>query len=81
MPKLTVTVPPKGPSIVGKKIQSTDADGGRPITFRASARLANRLDVVADKLGLDVSNLVRMILNENLAAYERRAQQLDQESV
>ncbi len=35
--------------------------------------LGPRLDDVAEALGLDVSNLVRLILNENIAKYEQRA--------
>lgn len=35
---------------------------------------AKRIDGVADALGLDSTQLLRMIVRENLAKYERRAQ-------
>ena len=52
------------------------AEAGRPITFRAPQDLAPRLDAVALGLGLDVSNLVRMVLYENLEQYEERVSRL-----
>ena len=58
---------PKGKSDT-EKISS-----GRPINFRAPDDLAKRLDSVGEALGLDISNLVRMILYENIAPYEERA--------
>ena len=56
-----------------KATEKPSDDGGRAINFRASADLAGRLDRIADALGLDVSNLVRMVLKENLQQYEERA--------
>lgn len=60
--------------------QDEQPSAGRPINFRAPSDLAARLDFVAEALGLDVSNLVRMVLYENLSTYERRARQLKQET-
>jgi CBS-domain-containing membrane protein len=50
--------------------------GTRQFNFRASDALSARLEAVAEALGLDHSNLVRMIILENLPAYERRVEQL-----
>jgi hypothetical protein len=49
--------------------------GDSPINFRAPDDLAALLEDVAEGLGLDISNLVRMVLYENLAPYEERAAQ------
>lgn len=46
---------------------------GRQINFRAPDELADRLDRVAEILALDTSSLIRMIIAENLATYEQRA--------
>lgn len=35
-----------------------------------------RIETAAAKLGLDATSLVRMILKENLATYEQRAEQV-----
>lgn len=80
MPGVTTLTPKVGISTVAKKKPPADdqSGGSRPINFRAPPDLATRLDRVAEGLGLDVSNLVRMVLYENLAAYERRVRELDQ---
>lgn len=49
---------------------------GRPVNFRASADLIGRLDRTAEILELDTSSLIRLILAENLAVYEKRAEQI-----
>jgi predicted DNA-binding protein len=49
---------------------------GKQVNFRASDDLYARLEETADALGLDLSNLVRMVLNEHLAEYEGRAEQI-----
>ncbi len=59
---------------VAKKSDGSPSDG-KAINFRAPKRLAERLEHVADALGLDVSNLIRMVLSENLAEYEQRAEE------
>ncbi len=46
------------------------------MNFRAPMPLYERLENVSVALGLDVSNLVRMIILENLHAYERRVEQI-----
>lgn len=81
---------PVGVRTVGKK-RSDDAAGsqpagapsasqtGRQINFRAPGDLCDRLDRVADTLALDTSSLIRMILAEHLAGYERRAEQVRRE--
>lgn len=69
------SLPLERPSTVGKKRNDTEPkpDAGRPITFRAPADLAEELDDIGEALGLDVSNLVRMVLRENLSQYRERA--------
>lgn len=61
-----------GSSAVAKKKQ--DAVSTRQVNFRASPELLSRLETAALGLGLDVSNFVRMVLLENLTAYEKRAE-------
>ena len=51
---------------------------GKSIAFRAPQDLVERLEHVADGLGLDVSNLVRMVLKENLTPYEDRVRQMQE---
>lgn len=63
----------------GAKDKQAQPSEGRPINFRSPPDLSARLDYVAKRLGLDVSNLIRMILYENLAQYEERAKQIDRE--
>jgi len=50
---------------------------GKQINFRASLSLADRLERTASRLGLDVSNFVRMVLMENLPDYESRADEIE----
>ena len=63
---------------MAKKTSDRPSDG-RQINFRAGPDLFRRLDAVADGLGLDVSNLVRMILHENLHRYESRLDEIRQQ--
>lgn len=57
----------------GKKPTEKPAEE-RQINIRCGPRLYARLADVADALGLDVAPLVRMVLTEQLAIYERRAE-------
>lgn len=63
---------------VAKKRTDGDSEpkGGRPVNFRAPPDLAADLDYIAEALGLDVSNLVRMILRENIKPYRGRADRI-----
>jgi predicted DNA-binding protein len=66
---------------VGKK---TADGGGRPpigkqINVRVPPDLSERLDRVSVALALDVSAFIRMVLAENLAVYERRAEQIERD--
>lgn len=63
------------PGMGKPKHDSGKAGAGKQVNFRAPDDLAVRLEDVAEGLGLDLSNLVRMVLYENLAAYEERAAQ------
>lgn len=58
-------------------ILGADKKGGRQVAFRAPDDLVHRLDMVASRLGLDLSNFLRMIVVENLPAYEQRASRID----
>lgn len=49
---------------------------GKQVNFRASEELYARLEALSSGLGLDISNLVRMVLMENLHAYEARLEGL-----
>jgi CBS-domain-containing membrane protein len=62
------------------KADRPKATAGRQVNFRASDELYSRLERISGVLGVDLSNLVRLILHENLPAYERRAAQLEAES-
>jgi predicted DNA-binding protein len=59
------------------KPSDTKPSDGKQINFRASLPLAERLDRTASRLGLDVSNLVRMILIKHLPDYEAEADEIE----
>jgi predicted DNA binding CopG/RHH family protein len=59
-----------------KKSASAAPTPGKQINFRASDQLAARIEAVAHRLGLDVSNFVRMVLNQNLPKYEEEVAKL-----
>lgn len=61
---------------VGKKKPSDAKTGDKQINFRANPALSARLDATADAFGMDVSALVRFILNQNLPRYEAQAQRI-----
>lgn len=62
---------------VAKRKKDSPALGAKQVNFRPSDSLYARLERVSKILEVDMSNLVRLILNENLAAYERRADEID----
>jgi hypothetical protein len=51
---------------------------GSQIAFRLKKELADRLEHAAEALGLDVSNLLRLMLSEKLAEYEARARRVQE---
>ena len=53
--------------------------GGDQVAFRAYGGMKGDLERIAAALGLDVSNLVRMIIRENLYIYERRVEQIEKQ--
>lgn len=83
MSSVAIPGPATRTSPVGKKRNDADSSpadaGGRSITFRAPSELAADLDDIADALSVDVSNLVRMVLRENLTSYRERAERVRQE--
>lgn len=54
---------------------SEEREGGQ-VNFRANAELWRRLQDVAAALGLDIANLSRMVILENLHRYEARVAEL-----
>jgi hypothetical protein len=65
----------EGPPHVAKK-RGEEATSPQ-INFRPSPKLWERLRATADALGLDLANLARTIVSENLYIYERRARQAE----
>jgi hypothetical protein len=65
--------------VARKKNAGELSSAGKQVSLRMPQSLNQRLEAVADALGVDVSNLVRMVLSENLAPYERRAEQIRQD--
>ncbi len=53
-------------------------DAARQLAFRVPGSMAGRVEKVAARLGLDLSNFLRMLLVENLAIYERRADKIEE---
>jgi hypothetical protein len=53
--------------IVGKKAAT------RQLAFRVPETLAKRVERVAERLGLDLSNFLRTMTVEQIGVYERRA--------
>lgn len=49
----------------------------RQLAFRVPESAARRVEKVSARLGLDVSNFLRMMLVENLVTYERRAERVE----
>lgn len=52
----------------------SDPDPLDQISIRFKRSVLARLEVAADPLGLDVSNLVRLIVSQKLPEYEQMAQ-------
>jgi hypothetical protein len=56
-------------------------NSGRPATrqlaYRVPADLAERVERVAVRLGLDTSNFLRMLTLEKIGEYERRADRIE----
>lgn len=65
------------PAPTGEATPTASTGEGKSIAFRAPAGLSRRLERVAEGLGLDISNLVRMVLHEKLHEYEQRVTQLE----
>lgn len=53
--------------------------GGKQVAFRAPDEMHERLEFVSAGLGVDMSNLLRMIVSENLHRYVRRVEELKKE--
>lgn len=74
----TPTLPHQAEPSVGrsKANKSSPGSGGHQVAFRAPADLYAELDDISGTLGLDMSNLVRMILIENLHVYRAKADEV-----
>jgi hypothetical protein len=57
---------------VAKKSPAT-----RQLAYRVPGELADRVEKVAERLGLDLSNFLRMRTLEQIGAYERRADRIE----
>lgn len=55
------------------KAKPTDPATRRQYNVVFKPEVAVRIDDTAEALGIDTTDLVRMIVHENLAAYEERA--------
>ena len=78
MPGVTTITDPEA-RIVAKKKPPEAAEPpstGKSYSFRASRSLSQRIDFVADRLQVDASNLIRLILAQNLQRYEEQANQI-----
>jgi hypothetical protein len=60
-------------AVAKKKARS----GSRQLAFRVPNELADRVEAVAARLGLDTSNFLRMMLLEQVGSYERRADRIE----
>lgn len=65
--------------VARKKNAGELSSAGKQLSLRIPQSLVQRLEVTSVALGLDVSGLIRMVLSENLAPYERRAEQVRQD--
>lgn len=75
---ITAAFAPGTPTVARKKNTGDLSNTGKQLSLRIPADMNRRLEYVADLLSLDVSSVIRMIVAENLVAYERRAQQVEQ---
>lgn len=57
--------------------RESPGSGGKQVAFRASDDLLAQLERAATGLGLDISNLVRMVLRENIHVYLRRVDEIE----
>lgn len=67
---------PQGLDMGKKKTPSGDLI--KQVNIRFPDPVYARIEKIAETLGLDLSNFLRMVINENLAAYERRAQRIQE---
>lgn len=74
----TGTANPPTERPVGRKKTPKDEGEAKQYNFKLDAAMSARVDAVAEALGLDGANLLRMVLRENIAKYERRADAIRQ---
>jgi hypothetical protein len=65
-----------GGPVAKKKNRPSPGTGGKQLAFRAPDELLADLSFAADGLGLDLSNLIRMVLVENIRPYVERAREV-----
>jgi predicted DNA-binding protein len=59
-----------------QKPTSTDGKKTRVFAVRLPDPTAERVEAVAEGLGLDEASFLRMLITENLAGYERRIERI-----
>jgi hypothetical protein len=64
---------------VAKKKKPGPGSGGRQVAFRAPDDLYADLERAAHGLGLDVSNLIRMILRRHVGAYLQQVEEIERQ--
>ena len=75
MPAVTDLARKTPEPLVGKK-RKTDASPEelRQVNIRFTGEFYQRIEETADALGLDVAQLLRMVIRENISSYELRAE-------
>jgi len=79
--RLVDTYPLPGQDVPKKKQAKSPTDQGVPpvshqMNIRVPDGLYVRIEETAAALGLDATNFLRMVIKENLAQYEQRAEQI-----
>lgn len=70
---IEITDPVQGDKVARKR----NDDVGGQVNFKANQRLWNRLESISRVLGIDMANLARMIISENISIYEERARRVE----
>lgn len=77
-PSLSPKKRPNQPADSGKPLESAgDSEAYEQIAFRAPSHLKRRAERTAQRLGLDLTNFMRMILIKGLLEQEAEADRVD----
>lgn len=77
MPGTRTPARTEGFDLAKRTNRESPGSGGKQIAFRASDDLFEMLERAANGLGLDLSNLVRMVLREHIHEYLRRVDEIE----